>query len=32
MSLTQDDKLVLDGFFLSRPEQSGGSCRYVFGK
>lgn len=32
MSLTSDDKLVLDGFFLSRPEQSGGSCRYVFSK
>lgn len=32
MSLTADDKLVLDGFFLSRPEQSGGSCRYVFTK
>jgi len=32
MSLTTDDKLVLDGFFLSRPEQSGGSCRYVFTK
>lgn len=30
MSMTSDGKLVLDGFFLSRPEQSGGSCRYVF--
>lgn len=32
MNLTADDKLILDGFFLSRPEQSGGSCRYVFTK
>ena len=32
MSLTADDKLILDGFFLSQPEQSGGSCRYVFAK
>ncbi len=30
MSMTADNKLILDGFFLSRPEQSGGSCRYVF--
>ena len=32
LNLTADDKLILDGFFLSRPEQSGGSCRYVFTK
>lgn len=32
MSLTSDDKLILDGFFPSQPQTTGGSCRYVFTK
>lgn len=31
-TLTPDGKLVLDGFFLSQPETTGGECRYVFAK
>lgn len=31
-SLTPEGKLVLDGFFLSQPESSGGHCTYTFKK
>jgi hypothetical protein len=31
-SFLADGKLVLDGFFLSSPHQTGGVCRYVFAR
>lgn len=31
-SITPEGQLVLDGFFLSQPQATGGLCRYVFGK
>lgn len=31
-SLTPDGKLILDGFFLSQPETTGGLCTYTFAK
>ncbi len=30
--LAPDGKLILDGFFLSQPESTGGQCRYVFAR
>lgn len=32
VSLTPDGKLVLEGFFLSEPRTTGGSCTYTFAK
>lgn len=31
-NLTPDGKLVLDGFFLSQPQTTGGLCTYTFAK
>lgn len=31
-TLTPEGQLVLDGFFLSQPQTTGGQCRYVFAK
>lgn len=31
-SLTPEGKLVLDGFFLSQPQTTGGACTYTFAK